>query len=326
MKKKNLLIITTGGTIAMRYDEEFGIVQNDELVEYLLNFPQIRDVADIEVLEFANVPSPFIDPELMFGLAKLVNEKIIEYDGIIVTHGTDTLEETAYLLDLVVTTRKPVVFTAAMRSGTDLGLDGPRNIVGAVRVASDEDARNKGVLVVMNDEIDSARDVVKTDTGKTNSFVSLSYGPLGIIDPDKVIFFRDSVIREKLPTNKLETNIDLIRCVSGMDSRYIESSISNGAKAIVLEAFGRGNVPRGIIPAIKEALSKDLIIVVVSRSYTGRVLPEYGYEGGGKSLQQMGVILGGDLRGHKMRIKLMVLFGRYNNPALVKKYLLHAND
>ena len=326
MKKKNLLIITTGGTIAMRYDEEFGIVQNDELVDYLLNFPQIRNVADIDVLEYANVPSPYIDPELMLGLAKTVDEKVIEYDGIIITHGTDTLEETAYLLDLVLTTRKPVVLTAAMRSGTDLGLDGPRNIVGAVRVASANEARDKGVLVVMNDEIDSARDVVKTDTGKTNSFVSLSYGPLGIIDPDKVIFFRDSVIREKIPTDKLETNIDLIRCVSGMDSRYIETSISHGAKAIVLEAFGRGNVPPGILPAIKEALNKDLIVVVVSRSYTGRVLAEYGYEGGGKSLQQMGVILGGDLRGHKMRIKLMVLFGKYNNPTLVKKYLLHAND
>ena len=326
MKKKNLLIITTGGTIAMRYDEEFGIVQNDELVDYLLNFPQIRNVADIDVLEYANVPSPYIDPELMLGLAKTVDEKVIEYDGIIITHGTDTLEETAYLLDLVLTTRKPVVLTAAMRSGTDLGLDGPRNIVGAVRVASANEARDKGVLVVMNDEIDSARDVVKTDTGKTNSFVSLSYGPLGIIDPDKVIFFRDSVIREKIPTDKLETNIDLIRCVSGMDSRYIETSISHGAKAIVLEAFGRGNVPPGILPAIKEALNKDLIVVVVSRSYTGRVLAEYGYEGGGKNLQQMGVILGGDLRGHKMRIKLMVLFGKYNNPTLVKKYLLHAND
>jgi len=326
MKKKNLLIITTGGTIAMRYDEEFGIVQNDELVDYLLNFPQIRNVADIDVLEYANVPSPYIDPELMLGLAKTVDEKVIEYDGIIITHGTDTLEETAYLLDLVLTTRKPVVLTAAMRSGTDLGLDGPRNIVGAVRVASANEARDKGVLVVMNDEIDSARDVVKTDTGKTNSFVSLSYGPLGIIDPDKVIFFRDSVIREKIPTDNLETNIDLIRCVSGMDSRYIETSISHGAKAIVLEAFGRGNVPPGILPAIKEALNKDLIVVVVSRSYTGRVLAEYGYEGGGKNLQQMGVILGGDLRGHKMRIKLMVLFGKYNNPTLVKKYLLHAND
>jgi len=309
----------------MRYDDEFGIVQNDELVDYLLNFPQIRNVADIEVKEFSNLPSPYLSPEIMLKLAKLIEEKIIEFDGIIITHGTDTMEETAYLLDLVLTTPKPVVLTAAMRSGSDLGLDGPRNIVGAVRVASSEEARNRGILVVMNDEIDSARDVVKTDTGKTNSFVSLSYGPLGIIDPDRVIFFRDSVIREKIPAEHIEPNIDLIKCVSGMDDRFLKCSIENGSKAVILEAFGRGNVPISLLPAIKDAIKKDIIVVVTSRSYTGRVLPEYGYEGGGKNLQKIGAILGGDLRGHKMRIKLMVLFGKYNNPALVKKYLLHSN-
>ena len=206
-----------------------------------------------------------------------------------------------------------------------LGLDGPRNIVGAVRVASSYDPRSGGVMVVMNDEINSAREVVKTDTGKTNAFVSLAYGPLGIIEPDKVIFYRDSIIREKIPTDKIETNIDLIKCVSGMDDRYLQCSLAHGAKAIVLEAFGRGNVPPVLLPAIKTAIEKDVIVVIVSRTYTGRVLPEYGYEGGGKSLQKVGVIMGGDLRGQKMRIKLMVLFGRYGNPVLVRKYLLNEN-
>lgn len=325
MKKKKLLIVTTGGTIAMKYDDEFGIVPNDELCDYLENFPQIKDLAEISVMEFSNIPSPYMTPQMMLELAKFVEEKIIEFDGIVITHGTDTLEETAYLLDLVISTRKPVVITAAMRSGTDLGLDGPRNIVGAVRVASNEGARNKGVLVVMNDEIDSARDVVKTDTGKTNSFVSLSYGPLGIIDPDKVIFFRDPVIREKIPASAIEPNIDLIKVVSGMDDRFIKCSAENNAKAIVLEALGRGNIPPTIIEALKSALQKNIVVVITSRSYTGRVLPEYGYEGGGKKLQKMGAILGGDLRGHKMRIKLMVLFGKYNDPTLVKKYLKHGN-
>lgn len=325
MFKKKLLIITTGGTIAMKYDDEFGIVQNNELRSYLENFPQIKDQAQINVLEYDNIPSPFMTPHKMLELANLVDEKIIEYDGIVITHGTDTLEETAYLLDLVLTTAKPVIITAAMRTDNDLGLDGPRNIVGAVRVGCNEKARGKGVLVVMNDEIDSARDVVKTDTGKTNSFVSLSYGPLGIIDPDKVIFFRDPVIREKIPTSQIEQNIDLIKVVSGMDDRYLRCSLENKAKGVVLESFGRGNIPPGIVPAIKDILAANIILVITSRSYTGRVLPEYGYEGGGKKLQKMGAILGGDLRGHKMRIKLMVLFGRYKNAALVRKYLQHGN-
>ena len=158
--KKKVLIITTGGTIAMKYDEEFGVISNNELVEMLHSFPQLQDVAEIEIYEFTNIPSPYMTPEIMMDLAALIEEKAEFYDGIVITHGTDTLEETSYLLDIVLTTKKPVVMTAAMRSGSELGLDGPRNIVGAVRVATVESAWRKGVLVVLNDEINAARDVV----------------------------------------------------------------------------------------------------------------------------------------------------------------------
>ncbi|HHE37169.1 MAG TPA: asparaginase, partial [Candidatus Cloacimonetes bacterium] len=200
--------------------------------------------------------------------------------------------------------------------------DGPRNIVGAVRVACDHQAKGKGVLVVLNDEIDAARDVVKTDSSKTDAFLTPSYGLLGIIDPDRIIFYRELIVKEKIHTDKIESNIDLIKCVSSMDGRFIKTSIENDAKAIVLEAFGRGNVPRFIVPEIREAIIKNIIVVVVSRTYTGRVLPEYGYEGGGAYLKKIGVIFGEDIKGPKMRIKLMVLFGKYKDPELVRKYLL----
>ena len=318
---KKILIITTGGTIAMKLNSSFGVVPNDEFVQRLKTFPHIDQLAHIEVYEFANIPSPYISPTQMLKLAKLVEEKIIEFDGIVITHGTDTLEETAYFLDLVLITNKPIVFTAAMRSNSELGLDGPRNIVGAVRVASDDQSRGKGVLVVMNDEIDSARDVVKTDSGKTDSFVTPSYGILGIVDPDRIIFYRDSIIKERIPTDIIETNVDLIRCVSGMDDRYINTSIEKEVKAIVIEAFGRGNVPKQIVPAIQKAVDQNIIVTIVSRTHTGRVLPEYGYEGGGKALQGLGAILGEDLKGPKMRIKLMILFGKYKDPEIVKEYL-----
>ena len=320
--KKRILIITTGGTIAMKQNSPFGILPNDKFAEHLKSFPQLNNVAKIDVYEFMNVPSPFITPQKMFELAQLVDEKIIDYDGVVITHGTDTLEETAYLLDLVLNTEKPVIFTAAMRSNSELGLDGPRNIVGAVRVACEEKAIGKGVLVVLNDEIDAARDVVKTDAGKINSFLTPSYGLLGIIDPDKVCFYRDLVHREKILTAKIDSNVDLIKCVSNMDGRFFEASIKYSAKAIVLEAFGRGNVPRFIVADIKKALAQNIIVVVVSRTHTGRVLPEYGYEGGGLSLQRLGVIFGDDLKGPKMRIELMVLFGKYKSPEDVRNYLL----
>ncbi|MCD4819497.1 MAG: asparaginase [Candidatus Cloacimonetes bacterium] len=318
---KRILIITTGGTIAMKMNSDIGIVPNDEFIDRLKEFPQMRNLAHIEIYEFANIPSPHMDPAKMMELAKVVEQKIIEFDGIVITHGTDTLEETAYMLDLILVTPKPVVFTAAMRSNSELGLDGPRNIVGAVRVAADDKSCNNGVLVVMNDEIDAARDVVKTDSGKTDSFVTPSYGILGNVDPDKVVFYRNTILKEKIPTVKIEENVDLIKCTSGMDGRFIKASIKYKAKAIVLEAFGRGNVTLKMIPAIKEAVEKGIIVVIVSRTYTGRVLAEYGYEGGGKELQSFGVIMGGDLKGLKMRIKLMVLLGKYNDPKIVREYL-----
>lgn len=324
--KKKILIITTGGTIAMKHNSPFGVIPNDEFTEHLCSFPQLEEIAAIDVYEFSNIPSPFMDPYKMLDLAKIIDKKIIDYDGVVITHGTDTLEETAYMLDLILKTNKPVIITAAMRSNSELGLDGPRNIVGAVRVAGAERSSNRGVLVVMNDEIDSARDVVKTDSSKTDAFVSPSLGLLGVVDPDKIIFYRKSEEHEKILTESIEPNIDLIKCCSGMDGRFIESSIINGAKAIVIEAFGRGNVPKTIIPSLEKALKNNILVVLVSRTYTGRVLAEYGYEGGGLYLQKKGVLLGGDLKGPKMRIRLMALFGKYNNATAVKKYLLNIKE
>lgn len=321
MDKKKILIITTGGTIAMKYDDEFGVVSNNELVEMLHSFPQLEDVAEIVLHEFTNVPSPYITPEKMMELAELIEKNAEFYDGIVITHGTDTLEESAYLLDTVLTTEKPIVMTAAMRSGSELGLDGPRNIVGSVRVATDRNSYNKGVLVVLNDEINAARDVVKSDSGKTDTFITPVYGILGTVDPDKVIFYRDIVFHDRVYTTKIDPAVDLIKCVSGMDGKYVQCSIENNCTAIVIEAFGRGNVPRTMVPSIQDALDKDIVVVIVSSTHTGRVLAEYGYEGGGLFLQKMGAIMGGDLKGSKMRLKLMALFGKYKQPEQVKQYL-----
>ncbi len=310
----------------MKYDKNFGVLPDHELIEMLHSFPQLHDVAEIKVHEFDNIPSPYMTPERMFELGKLIEKQLEEFAGIVITHGTDTLEETSYFLDLMLSTTKPVVLTAAMRSGSELGLDGPRNIVGAVRVAGDKKSHNRGVLVVMNDEINCARDVVKTDSGKTDAFETPLYGLLGIIDPDKVLFYRERIIRETITTQQIENNIDLIKCVSGMDTHHLEASISRNVKALVMEAFGRGNVPKSIVPKIKKAISKNILVVATSRTYTGRVLPEYGYEGGGRNLADIGVILGGDLKGPKMRLKLMLLFGKLKNHQLVRDYLIKENN
>ncbi len=310
----------------MKHVGNLGVVPSSELADLLQQFPQLSRVANVELINYLNVPSPYMTPEMMFELAKLIDTKILAYDGIVVTHGTDTLEESAFLADLVLTTRKPVVFTAAMRSGGDLGLDGPRNIVGSVRVASHNESFDKGVLVVMNDDIHSARDVVKTDSGKVDAFTSPGLGPLGIVDPDEVVYHRASLYRENVWTQKIDPRVDLIKAVCGLDGRYIDCSIASGSRAIVIEAFGRGNLSKDMLPHIKKALDAGLIVVIASRTHTGRVLPEYGYEGGGKNLQDMGAILAGDLQGVKVRLKLMALFGKYDDPDLVKRFFSRSQN
>ncbi|MBM4403431.1 MAG: asparaginase [Candidatus Cloacimonetes bacterium] len=315
-----ILIILTGGTIAMKTAPQLGIVPTSEFADFLRSFPQLKDVADVDVMEYSNIPSPYMTPQMMFDLAKTIDRQILEYDGVVCTHGTDTVEETAFLCDLVLTTRKPVVFTAAMRSGSDLGLDGPRNIIGSVRVASNPESYDKGVLVVMNDEIHTARDVTKTDTGKVDAFQSLGYGPLGYVDPDRIVYHRSTLYRENVWTDKLDTNIDLIKACAGMDGRYIHCSIAHGTKGIVIEAFGRGNLPSYLVPDIITAIQNKIVVVICTRAYTGRVLDEYGYEGGGRHLQSTGAISGGDLRGIKARLKLMALFGKYHDPNEVRKF------
>ncbi len=324
--KKEILIILTGGTISMKAKGTLGVVPSSELGDLLLEFPQLESVAKVEVLDYMNIPSPYVTPDMMLELARLIDIKIIDYDGVVITHGTDTLEETAFLCDLVLTTRKPVVFTAAMRSGSDVGLDGPRNIIGAVRVASHHDSVDKGVLVVMNDEIHTARDVVKSDTGKVDAFRSTGYGPLGSVDPDTIVYHRNALYRENVWTDRLDTRVDLIKAVAGMDGKHIQSSVTGGAKAIVIEAFGRGNLPQYLVGDIQAALDKNVLVVISSRTYTGRVMAEYGYEGGGKHLESLGCILAGDLKGAKVRLKLMALFGKYQDPDLVKRFFLQSRN
>jgi hypothetical protein len=232
--KKDVLIILTGGTIGMKSAGSLGVVPSSEFAEFLRQFPQLENVANVDVLDYLNLPSPHITPAMMLDLAKLIDVRILDYDGVVVTHGTDTLEETAFLCDLVLTTRKPVVFTAAMRSGSDLGLDGPRNIIGAVRVASHHDSVDRGVLVVMNDEIHTARDVVKTDTGKVDSFMSPGYGPLGNVDPDTVFYHRSATLL-RCPTASSSAKLIIPAAVLSIGRENVWHALHDQAQALAAQ-------------------------------------------------------------------------------------------
>ncbi len=200
-------IIFTGGTISMKIDPRIHAaipaLTSEEIMAMVTN---IEKFSDIEIINFSNLPSPHITPEMMMDLSMLVNDVIKRDDitGVIVTHGTDTLEETAYLLDLTVKSSKPVIVVGAMRNSSELGYDGSSNLSAAICTAISKNARNKGVLVVMNNEVNAASEVTKTNTLSLDTFKSPEFGPLGIVDNDEVLFYRDIVKRQYIKTDTIE--------------------------------------------------------------------------------------------------------------------------
>ncbi|SCY01263.1 asparaginase [Alkaliphilus peptidifermentans] len=326
MDKPKVAVIFTGGTISMSIDPRIGAaipsLSNQEILSLVTN---IDKYASIETINFSTLPGPHIDPLLMMDLRSLVMDTLQreDIDGVVITHGTDTLEETAFLLDLTIDSNKSVVIAGAMRNSSELGYDGPSNLAAAVCTAISPQTKGKGVLVVMNNEVNAASEVTKTNTLSLDTFKSLEFGPLGIVDNDEVILHRDIVSRQHIYTDSIIPNVDLVKCVAGMDSRLLKFCVDSGSKGIILEAMGRGNVPPGMIDGITYAINNDVAVVMVSRCPTGRVLDTYGYEGGGRSLRNLGVILGGDLPGQKARIKLMLALAVTQSLNEVKQIMEH---
>lgn len=314
--KKKVAVIFTGGTISMKVDPRINaaipMLTSEEIMSMVTN---IEKYADIEIINFSQLPGPHVTPEIMLELSKLVNEIILREDitGIVITHGTDTLEETAYFLDLTVKCIKPVIVVGAMRNGSELGYDGPSNLSAAICTAICDDSCNRGVLVVMNNEVNAASEVTKTNTLSLNTFKSPQFGPLGIVDNDEVLFYRKTKNHMHIDVKEITAKVALIKCASGMDSDIIDFCIESGYKGIVIEALGRGNVPIGMVEGIKNALLKGLAVVIVSRCHTGRVLDTYGYPGAGKELRKYGVVFGDNLPGQKARIKLLLALSFSNN-------------
>jgi L-asparaginase len=310
--KPRLAAFFTGGTISMRFDPSTGgAVPALSGEEILAQVPGLDTIADFDVIDFGKWPGPHVTPVRMMDLARAARDKLADESvvGAIVTHGTDTLEETAYLLDMVLNEEKPVVFVGAMRNSSELSWDGPGNLRSAVRVAVDPQARGLGVIVAMNDQLIAAAEATKTHTESTDTFQSRDFGPLGIVDKDRVIITRRPIQRERISTDRIEERVDVIKMVAGADGRFIDFAINDGARGLVIEGLGRGNVTVAALPAIERAVKAGLPVVITSRCPRGRVLDTYAYEGAGKQLRKMGAILGGMLPSHKARIKLMLELG-----------------
>ncbi|MGH9849349.1 MAG: asparaginase [Blastocatellia bacterium] len=310
--KPRLATFFTGGTISMRIDPVTGgavpALSGEEIIALV---PGLDRIADFDLINFARLPGPHWTPGRMMELARAVKEKLADEKiaGAVVTHGTDTLEEAAYLLDLVLDEEKPVVFVGAMRNSSELSWDGPGNLRSAVRVAIDRQARGLGVIVAMNDQLIAAAEVTKTHTESTNTFQSRDFGPLGFVDKDRVIVTRRPLEREHISMDRIEERVDVIKMYAGADGRFINFAIDDGARGLVIEALGRGNVTPAALPAIERAVKTGIPVVITSRCPRGRVLDTYAYEGAGRQLRKMGAILGGMLTSASARIKLMLALG-----------------
>ncbi|AVP37087.1 asparaginase [Staphylococcus felis] len=304
---KKLLVIHTGGTISMSEDES-NTVSTNSTNPIATHQDIIKKYALIDEVMPFNVPSPHITINHVKTLKSVIEnqQNSKHYDGFIITHGTDTLEETAFLLDLTLSTTKPVILTGAMRSSNEIGSDGLYNFISAIRVAITDEANHKGVMVVFNDEIHTARNVTKTHTSNTNTFQSPNHGPLGIITKFGIQFHHQPNPHRHLQNINPELNIALVKAHMGMESEILEYYAEKEIDGLIVEALGQGNIPPAALKGLNACLKKKIPIVVVSRSFNGIVSPVYAYDGGGNDLYQKGVIFSNGLNGPKARLKLLV--------------------
>ncbi|MDG4656077.1 asparaginase [Ectobacillus antri] len=316
---KNILVLHTGGTIAMEEEQGFVKQQNDNP---LLRFKLPSNEVHLIVENVFHLPSPHMTPKEMLQLQQLIDTRN-GIDGVVITHGTDTLEETAYFLDLTVQANIPVVVTGAMRSSNELGSDGLYNFLTAVKVASSEEAKGKGVLVVLNDEIHCATNVTKTHTSNVATFQSPQYGPIGLVTKRGVVFHQAILHRDNYRIHNITKQVLLLKAYAGMDSTMLEIIEQLPVDGLVIEAFGQGNLPPSTVPIIKRLLNKGVSIVLVSRCFNGIAQDVYSYEGGGKQLKEMGVIFTNGLSGQKARIKLLVALEVAATPQELEQMFQH---
>lgn len=328
MRVKNPLpivaVVTTGGSIAQKIDPKTNTaIPTVSGVDLIKSIPIISNIANVEVFEFSNIDSSQMTPDLWLKLSTLVNDilKKRNVSGVVVTHGTDTMPEGAYFLDLTVQSNKPVVFTGAMRDISECFSDGPENVYNSILQAASSENYNWGVTVNIDHNISSSRDIRKAKTYNVQAFNPGQQGYLGAIIQDKIMFFHDRIGRLHFPSPEKLANVILIKSYSGDNGDLVRAAIKLKVDGIVIEGFGTGNVNAMVYDALEEAINKNIVVVVSSSVESGGVYPIYGTKGGSASLYKLGAILGGNLQGAKARVLLMLALPKIgNHPEKLKKY------
>ncbi|MDH3651709.1 MAG: asparaginase [Saprospiraceae bacterium] len=310
-----ILILTTGGTIAST--GESPMLDGARLIQEV---PDLAHYAEIEVEEFSRMGSSKITPSHWLKLSQLINDRLQsgKYQGVVITHGTDTMEETAYFLHLTIQSKLPVVLTGAMRPSDRISADGPANLIAAVRVAGHAGAINQGVLIVLNDMISSARDTWKTDDLRLQSFQSPQFGHLGVVDSDTVLFYRGIVHPHTSSTNfdiaaiTELPEVDLVSDFTGMNSEILDFYSERASKGFVLQTFAGGRTSSEVLNGL-EAVAMNKPVVIASRVPMGRIPNPSPYS--------EAVLISQDLPANKARILLMLALTLTDDRKEIQKIL-----
>lgn len=281
-------------------------LSGQDLVEQV---PQLAQVCWLSVVNLFNEPSVNIGVEHWRKLLDAVEASLVQADvaGVVISHGTDTLEETAWFLDLTLKTDKPVVIVGAQRNASTYDFDGPRNLLNAARVCVSPESRGLGVLVAMNNQVNAAREVTKSHTSDVESFKSGDFGLLGCVDEESVQISRKSVRRQHIPLlGSSLPRVEIVPMFSGASGDLVDAAVGLGARGLVIQALGIGNVSGSMYRAIVSAVEKGVAVVVSTRVQNGRVLPVYGFVGGGATLKTAGVVFADNLSPQKARVLLML--------------------
>jgi L-asparaginase len=300
-----------GGTIASA--RRPGAVEVTPMLtgaEVLESVPELAAVAEIEVVDFPPIASFAVTPRDMVGLARSVSDALdAGCDGVVISHGTDTIEETAYALALMLPRGRPVVLTGAMRNPTLPGTDGPANLISAFLVAGSPLAAGLGPLVVFNDELHAARFVTKSHTSRVSTMASPGAGPLGDVVERRVDVWWRPAWEDYLgePDSFDGVEVELVRVAAGVSDGLLRAAAAGKPAGIVIEGTGGGHLPPPLLPALDEALAAGIAVVLASRTAAGPNLEStYRMAGGETDLIERGVIPAGALTGHKARLRLLV--------------------
>ena len=329
--KPRVYVIGTGGSISCIGESRLDLLNYNyadkhfTIDEMLARVPEANGIAEIRAEQFTNVYGGDLGPADWLTLAKRINA-IFGSDsaaaGVVVTHGTATLEETAYFLNLTVKSQKPVVVTGAMRPPTGLSTDADINLYDAVRVAASPDAVNRGVLVVLNNEIQAARDVKKTNTARVETFKSGELGFLGYADSDGQVVFLRSTDRTHTAASEFDVakldalpRVDIALAYAGADGAVVDALADAGAKGIVSSGLGSGSAPRAFLSALVEARKRGICIVAASQTGNGRVMAR-------RALIERGFAVADNLAPKKARILLMLALAKTGDVEAIQRMTL----